>query len=86
MKSEDSKAYARGYQAGKKRLALIVSAESLRRREHLFWRQAFIAVLPAAMDATGWKRGDAPIIDIPARVQLAKEFADAALKAATHHI
>ncbi|WP_088148156.1 hypothetical protein [Achromobacter denitrificans] len=43
------------------------------------WQAAFLAVLPAAIEAQGWKHGDKAITSGEARVNLAALWADYAV-------
>lgn len=76
----EKRGYAKGYAAGKRRLASDMTREELQAERDAFWRQALLAAMPACIEAQGWTRGDKPIADIPSRMMLAANFADEALK------
>lgn len=80
IKAAELRGYARGYQAGKKRLKVDITKERLERERDAFRRRAFLAALPSCIDAQGWKRGDEPINTVEQRVRLANSFAKEALK------
>jgi hypothetical protein len=75
-------AYARGYNAGRKRKARNVSAEQIRNRERAFWQRAFLSSLQTCITVSGWTVGDKPITTITGRTQLARDFANEALRVA----
>ena len=83
-KEAEKHAYSRGYQAGRHRLQSDVErAERERSRvaaEREFWERAFLAALPCAFVADGWKRGEKPINSSTERVELAAGFADYAVE------
>lgn len=80
MNAAEKAAYQRGYAAGKRRKARTISAEARLREERAFLDRAFLAALPAAIEAQGWKRGEKPITTLKDRVSLAVDFAREALK------
>lgn len=57
-------------------------SDEKRQRENRFWREAFLAVLPASMEVDGWTSGTDPISDVSSRVDLAADFATNALRSA----
>lgn len=83
-KAAELRAYARGYQAGKKRKASQAAAEDLQRRQDAFTQRAFLAVLPFAMTEHGWGRTvegkHTPYKTIDERVDFAWTVAKAAAK------
>lgn len=81
MNSEEKRAYQRGYAAGKRRKVREIRAEARMREDRAFLDRAFLAALPAAITAQGWKRGEQPITALKDRVLLAVDFAREALKA-----
>jgi hypothetical protein len=80
IKRAEKRGYARGYAAGKQRRQRDQSAEQRYREDRAFLDRAFMAALPACVNAQGWKTGDTPITDVPGRVNLAWDFAIQALK------
>lgn len=80
MNPAEKAAYQRGYASGKRRKAREISAEARLREERAFLDRAFLAALPAAITAQGWKRGEQPITALKDRVRLAVDFAREALK------
>lgn len=72
--------YAKGYRAGCKRGEIEGRRQVVFKEQQEFIDRAFLAALPAAMQATGWIRGDKEIRNIDERVALASDFARAALK------
>lgn len=71
--------YAKGYRAGLRRKRKAISDEQQAAKEKAFWQRAFVAVLPEAMTAEGWKRAEKPIFGVEDRVNLAADFATSAL-------
>lgn len=80
MSSQESKDYARGYAAGRKRQQVDIDQEAERKRENENWNRAFLTALPFAMSAEGWARGEKPIKTIADRVILAQNVADEAIR------
>lgn len=80
IKQAKQLAYARGYQAGRKRRRRDMTIEQMNKHRDANWNRAFLAALPTCIDAQGWKRGDKPINSLEARVRLARDFADEAMK------
>lgn len=78
--SAEKRAYAKGYNAGKKYKERKLSLEQARRIKQAFLDRAFLAALPAAMQLDGWKVEGKPAIDMNLRVRLARAFALEALK------
>ena len=76
----EKRGYQRGYNAGKRRLVQEVARDRRHAQAEAFRRRAFLAALPAAFGAQGWKRGDQPITSMEDRVRLAWEVADEAMK------
>lgn len=86
MTPDEKRAYQRGYAAGQRRKAKVRARERRDAAREAFWQRAFLAALPACIDADGWKQGDKPIVGISDRTALAREFADAAFDLAKHRI
>jgi hypothetical protein len=80
MADTDRKEYARGYNAGRKRVDLDISREAVMAERQAFLERAFLAALPACIVAQDWKRGDKPITNMTQRTALAWDFAEEALK------
>ena len=84
IKKLETAAYQRGYAAGKKKRQAQAAADRQFAIDTAFLHRAFLAVLPVAMDSQGWKTGQKPITGLEARVKLAWDFADEALKQRRH--
>lgn len=84
MSTDEQRGYSRGYAAGRKRRKNEQAAERWRAERQAFLERAFLAVLPACMDAQDWTRGGKPIISLDDRTRLAWDFAEAALKQRRH--
>lgn len=71
IKKAERRGYQNGYRAGKKAL-----------HNDDNWNRAFLAVLPACVNAEGWERNEngkkTKIRGVYDRVRLASDFADAA--------
>lgn len=80
MTDDEQRGYSRGYQAGRRRKKIDMSTQQRSQRREAFRQRAFIAALPFAMAAQGWKRGEDPIRSLSDRVHLAKEVADEAVR------
>ncbi len=79
-KAAEQRGYSKGYAAGQRRRKRDdEEARRMNEREQ-FRRRAFLAALPAAIDARGWKRGDTPITSLKDRVTLARDIADESAK------
>lgn len=79
MSPEELRAYQRGYQAGKRRKQRDIDEQQRIKQERAFRERAFLAALPACIDAQGWTRGDKPISSMADRVRLACDFANEAV-------
>jgi hypothetical protein len=55
LKKAEKRGYSRGYQAGKKRRQADRLAENYRREQQAFHDKAFLAALPACIEAQGWE-------------------------------
>ena len=77
----EKRGYGKGYAAGKRHRGKQVRIDQNRRQRQAFRQRAFLAVLPFAMGANGWVRGENPINSLSERVRLAVEIADEAMKA-----
>jgi hypothetical protein len=78
--TEEKRVYARGYAAGRKRVQRDRLAERMQAERQAFLDRAFLAALPACIDAQGWTRGEKPITTLDERVRLAWDAAESALK------
>lgn len=67
-------AYDRGYTAGRR-----ASGPTPQQRRDQFWRETFLAALPAFLADSSWRRGSTPMTSLAQRVELAREVADEAL-------
>jgi len=79
-KKAEQAAYARGYAAGRRKRKADDAADRYRREQQAFLDKALLALLPACMNAQGWKIGDDVVTDAKQRVRLAVLFADEALR------
>lgn len=80
--AEESKAYARGYAAGRKRQQVDIDREAMQRRQNENWNRAFLVAFQAAIEKEfgiqGYDSKNYPqIMDVRARV--AAYAADAAV-------
>lgn len=79
IKAAEKRGYSRGYQAGNKRKHRDAVSERIRREERAFRDRAFLAALPACIEAQGWSRTvdgkKIPISDLEERTRLAWDFA-----------
>lgn len=82
IKRAEARGYAKGYQAGHRRAKREQSIEARRAKDNALWQRLFVAAIPAAVKAEGWKFGEKPIVNVEDRVKLAKSFADEAFAAA----
>lgn len=80
IKQAEARAYQRGYAAGHRKKKTDRERQHEARERQAFRDRAFLAALPAAIQAQGWSRGGKPITNVEARVRLAWELADEALK------
>ena len=80
IKAAEKRGYSKGYTARGRRIKREEAFEIARRERQAFLDRAFIAILPAAMNAQGWKFGDAPITSTDDRVKLAASWAREALR------
>lgn len=81
--SDALRSYNKGYAAGMRRAKNQRSADAQLRQQTAFWQRAFLAALPACITVDGWTRGDKPITSVADRAQLARDFADEALRLAS---
>lgn len=80
IKQAELRGYSKGYQAGKRRKNRDMTQKRRRDERQAFLDRAFIAILPAAMNAQGWSFGDKPISSTEDRVKLARRWAEEAFK------
>lgn len=80
IKAAEQRGYSRGYSAGKRRRQRELADERRRKEQQAFLDRVFIAVLPAAMNAQGWKFGDKPITSTEDKIRLARIWAEKALE------
>jgi hypothetical protein len=79
MTPNETRAYKRGYAAGRKRVEQDREAER-RSAEVKAWNRCYLALLPAAMLADGWRIGGACVNTSAERIKLAQLWADTAAK------
>lgn len=82
LKAAEKRGCARGYQAGRRRVAHEDARLDRERRKEDFRRQAFLAALPSCIQAQGWQDGGKPISSMVERTRLAWSFAGEAVKGA----
>lgn len=80
MTPEEKRAYQKGYVAGRKRKNEDRRRAGREAERLAFRRRAFLAALPACVNAQGWTRNDKPITTMEARTALAWDFADEAMR------
>lgn len=76
----EKRAYARGYNAGKRRRQREISDERRWREQQAFLDRAFLALLPTAMTVQGWAFGGKTVSSSEDRIRLARIWAEKALK------
>lgn len=75
------RAYAKGYDAGRRKKIADTKARTRAQAEQEFWDQAFLQLLPECFRADNWTdRKSQPIRSLTQRVALAAEGADIALR------
>jgi hypothetical protein len=79
LKAAERRGYSKGYIAGRSRKQREISLERARREKQAFLDRAFLAILPAAMNADNWTSGGKPIVSTVDRVKLAASWAREAL-------
>lgn len=80
LAASEKRGYQRGYAAKVRRAEREDAQERSQREKQIFRREVFLAVLPKAFEAQGWKNGDKPITGMRQRVALAWDFADEAMR------
>lgn len=81
LKRAEQLGYSKGYAAGKRRKENLRAVAQIEAKREDFRQRAFLAALPACIQAHGWQTGDKkPINSLTERIDLARDFADAALK------
>jgi len=78
--SDETKAYSRGYYAGRSRLKRDVSYDRLQKSRTAFRDRAFLAILPFAFQQDSWTQNGKPIKSVAERVNLAWTIANEAVK------
>ena len=76
IKQAEKRGYSKGYAAGNRRKQRDRNQENRRRERQAFLDRAFLAILPAALNAQGWTFGNKPISSTADRVKLAKLWAE----------
>lgn len=79
-KAAEKLGYQRGYAAGRRKKAKDMRAGRFEAERRAFRRRAFLAALPACLEAANWQRDGKPIVGLADRVRLAREAADEAMK------
>ena len=82
FKQAETRGYAKGYAAGKRRKAHDVDQERKRARETALWQRAMLAAIPFAMEQSTWTRGEKRIHGLAERLGLAADVADEAVNVA----
>lgn len=80
MTPDETRAYKRGYAAGRKRVKLDREAERRSAEVADAWNRCYLALLPAAMLADEWTIGGAHVKTSAERINLARLWADQAAK------
>lgn len=75
----EKRGYAKGYRAGRRKLARAVSYEHKRQRENAFWQRAFVAAIPAFIAERGWEMEGRPVKNLDDFIELAARAADRAV-------
>lgn len=79
IKEAEQRGYSRGYSAGRTRGRRDTLSQPL--NDQQFLDAVFLATLPVCIEAGGWKDGKGkPITSLPARTELAMDFAKEALR------
>lgn len=82
FKEAEKRGYGKGYRAGRRRAARELSWEERQEKRNAFWREAFLAALPSAIEVQGWTSGGKPVTNLKERTKLARDFANEALDVA----
>lgn len=77
---EESRAYSRGYAAGKRRKKYQIRHEVVERERRAFAERLFLAFLPAAMQVQNWTIGSEKITSGEQRINLAVVWTKSAMK------
>lgn len=81
IKKAEHRAYARGYQAGRKKAKIERSAEHAQKERQAFLDKAFLSALPVCISGQGWINSKGQkITNLIDRTTLAWNFAQEALK------
>lgn len=86
VKRAEHRGYSRGYTVGRRSGydKGLADARAVPKRppaaERAFWRDAFLAALPACIESNGWTDNEEPIYTVSERAKLAADFADEALE------
>ncbi len=80
IKDAEKRGYAKGYQAGRRRLQREGDQYEQARRKEEFRRQAFLAAFQATAIKGGWTIGDKPVSRGTDYCKLAWSIADIAVK------
>ena len=77
---EESRAYSRGYAAGKRRTKSIIRYEQIEADRKRFAEKVFLTMLPVAMQVQGWTIGEEKITNSDQRINLAVIWTKKAVK------
>ena len=77
--SEESKDYARGYAAGRRRQDVDIQKEQLMAERERFRHKVFLAALPSCLNGV-WTQGEKKITSVDDRIALAWRMSDAAMR------
>jgi hypothetical protein len=84
MTAEESRAYAKGYAAGRRKVAAERSSAALQRAEDRMWREVFCAALNGLIINANWSIGGEHMATSDDYVQVARALADRAIKKVGH--
>lgn len=80
IKKAEQRGYARGYQAGRKRVKSDPREEGLHSRRDANWNRAFLVALEATVVSGRWMRGDKALTSVEDYINTARYFANQAVK------
>lgn len=80
----EKRGYAKGYKAGRRKLAHEVSREQQIKRENAFWQRVFVAVLPSFLQLDNWTMDGKKVHTLADRVELASRAAGISVDKALH--
>ena len=80
MSDAESRAYAKGYAAGRRKRKSDLRMQQWEREQQAFLDKAFVAALPFCLTAEGWTYKGRPISGEQDRIDFAWRVAQAALR------